>query len=156
MDKSTAWRNLWHQQPNLPPCVAHPTQHPLSAGVLLLELDDSDGEDALLLVLGLVGSLVDHQVLSQTHVRAWQGAGHHVFNLHIVCELGLCPTNWARNLARLKEDCFRVGASSHQWRLYVPHLNTDPAHSCLSRRRCDCSELNLNSPWLLPVFEGLC
>ena len=46
----------------------------LSAGVLLLELDDSDGEDALLLVLGLVGSLVDHQVLSQTHVRAWQGA----------------------------------------------------------------------------------
>ena len=42
--------------------------------MLLLELDDSDGEDALLLVLGLVGSLVDHQVLSQTHVRAWQGA----------------------------------------------------------------------------------
>ena len=42
--------------------------------MLLLELDDSDGEDTLLLVLGLVSSLVDHQVLSQTHVGAWQGA----------------------------------------------------------------------------------
>ena len=48
VDKSAAWRNLeqnnfemnlkkikvwrknhlWHQQPNLPPCVAHPAQHP--------------------------------------------------------------------------------------------------------------------------------
>ena len=53
----------------------------LSSGVLLLELDDSDGEDALLLVLGLVGSLVDHQVFSQTHVRPWQGAED------TVCEL---------------------------------------------------------------------
>ena len=49
--------------------------------MLLLELDDSDGEDALLLVLGLVSSLVDHQVFSQPHVRPWQGAED------TVCEL---------------------------------------------------------------------
>ena len=48
--------------------------------MLLLELDNSDGEDALLLVLGLVSCLVDHQVLSQTHVGAWQGAEDNIDN----------------------------------------------------------------------------
>ena len=86
--------------------------------MLLLELDNSDGEDALLLVLGLVSSLVDHQVFSQRHIGAWQGAGdtshdfrctmvigvgglqpgHHMLNLHIVCELGFCPADWFCNL----------------------------------------------------------
>merc|ERR1719192_213713 len=62
IDASTAWRNLWHEKPNLPPCIAHPTQDPLSARMVLLELNNSDCEDALLHVLRLVCRLVDHQV----------------------------------------------------------------------------------------------
>ena len=77
--------HLWHEKPNLPPCIAHPTQDPpahielsfvtkdtkekkkveenlLSARMVLLELNNSDCEDALLHVLRLVCRLVDHQV----------------------------------------------------------------------------------------------